>query len=396
MGTSRFTAASLHDLPAVERNLHGLDRAFANETLWGLPAANRTVLHQPDGVEQALDAVRSAAMAATDTIVVYYAGHGLISEQSDELMLTLPRSDPARMYTSLPYAWLRNQLVHTATRARRKVIILDCCYAGRAGLDRMAPTGESIAQVVANQSMIEGACVLTATDAFTRAYAQSGAEYTAFTGALVEALTGGIPGPAALLDLTTLHVHLRDTLRSRGHPDPELRNRDTVGWVALARNVAHTVTEPGPGAVEQPPAIVRGVRDVGMIVETSLEQNVRRRRAGRDGGRVPDEQIGYVNHQLRQLTTTVGAVLRDLARPATVEDLAAVAAAHLGDPSVAQTLRTVNQAGQLRDLAVAVTTDGGIDAVRYALVAPIGLSIPAKVVWSAQGSRADLRNPTVL
>lgn len=93
-------------------------------------------------------AVRQAAAEASDTLIVYFAGHGLVDAQ-DQLVLALPHTEFGRIETGLPYDWVR-QVLLLDSRAERHVVILDCCYSGLA-LGRMsAGTG------LADQAAVEG------------------------------------------------------------------------------------------------------------------------------------------------------------------------------------------------------------------------------------------------
>lgn len=92
--------SGLENLPAVAANLEGLRRALTDPAVWGLPREACTVIPQPGSVGEVLDAVREKARLAEDTLVVYYAGHGLTDPFTDELYLGLPDSDPDREYTS--------------------------------------------------------------------------------------------------------------------------------------------------------------------------------------------------------------------------------------------------------------------------------------------------------
>ncbi|MFJ8085325.1 caspase family protein [Streptomyces sp. NPDC096205] len=97
--------------------------------MWGLQPENCRVLTQP-AREQALEEVQSARAEAEDTLLVYYAGHGVVHELSNELYLALPGTDPARLYTALRYQDVRDILLGAGIRARRKVVVLDCCWSG--------------------------------------------------------------------------------------------------------------------------------------------------------------------------------------------------------------------------------------------------------------------------
>ncbi|MFE0191051.1 ABC transporter substrate-binding protein [Streptomyces sp. NPDC058989] len=231
--------ASLPALPAVERNLAGLKRAFTDEALWGLPDTHCRVLPQPESAEAVLDTLHSVALEATDTLVVYYAGHGLTDPYSDELFLALPASDQKRMYRALPYEWVRRAILDPRVRARRKVVILDCCYSGRALLGGMSGTDQ-----VADRALIEGTCLMAAAAETRTALSPPGEEFTAFTGELITALAEGIPDGPPLLDMHTLFRHLHTNLAAKARPLPQQRNRNTGGSIALARNRVHLREEP--------------------------------------------------------------------------------------------------------------------------------------------------------
>ncbi|MFE2634417.1 ABC transporter substrate-binding protein [Streptomyces scopuliridis] len=241
---------SLEDLPAVEHNLAGLAKAFTDPGLWGLPALHCSTLSQPQSAQAVLDTLTDVAKRATDTLVVYYAGHGLTDPYSDELHLALPGSDQERLYTTLPYEWVRRAVLDPRVKARRKVVILDCCYSGRALLGGMSGTGQ-----VADHALIEGTCLLAASAGTRRAVSPPGEEFTAFTGELITALDEGIADGPPLLDMDTLYRHLYTTLAAKARPLPQQRNRNTGGQIALARNRGHaSVSRPAdPQTPQSPP-----------------------------------------------------------------------------------------------------------------------------------------------
>ncbi|MFI5586319.1 hypothetical protein ACIA5G_14855 [Amycolatopsis sp. NPDC051758] len=64
-----------------------------------------------------LDRVRDTAAAATDLFVFYFAGHGFVELESDELFLALPGTDRARPWTGLSYDWIRRASARTVPAA---------------------------------------------------------------------------------------------------------------------------------------------------------------------------------------------------------------------------------------------------------------------------------------
>ncbi|MBJ6618739.1 caspase family protein [Streptomyces sp. DHE17-7] len=79
---------------------------------------------------------------ATDTLLVYFAGHGMRDADSTDLYLALGDSREHLGYTAVAYQHLRTAL--RTARARRKIVVLDCCFSGRAA--RALSAGQLAAQ----------------------------------------------------------------------------------------------------------------------------------------------------------------------------------------------------------------------------------------------------------
>ncbi|MFB7407336.1 caspase domain-containing protein [Streptomyces sp. NPDC056202] len=233
IGTSRYD--HLERLPAVSNNLTALADLLSGPLSLRMPTPHVTVVENPPDPATVMNPLRQAAAEATDTLLVYYAGHGLI-DPHDALALALPHTHPGRVETSLAYDWLRQILLDSP--AQRHIVLLDCCYSGRA-LGRM-----SASQGLADQAAVEGTFLLAASAETRTALAPVGDTHTAFTGALLETLRHGIPGGPPLLDLETIYRHLRLTLEARAHPVPQARNRNTGARLALGRNHADLPTTP--------------------------------------------------------------------------------------------------------------------------------------------------------
>ncbi|MFE0452861.1 caspase family protein [Streptomyces sp. NPDC058914] len=152
VGTGRYE--HLEQLPAVSNNLQALASLLCGPLSLQLPAQHVTVVEDPVAAHTVVGAVRQAAAEATDTLVVYFAGHGLVDAQ-DQLSLALPHTEFGRVETGLPYDWLR-QVLLLDSRAERHVVILDCCYSGLA-LGRMGAGSP-----LADQAAMEGSFLLAA------------------------------------------------------------------------------------------------------------------------------------------------------------------------------------------------------------------------------------------
>lgn len=223
----------LPNLPAVLGNLDGLTEVFTDEGLWGLPGAHCVRVGDP---AVPLDVDRALRLAAEGvgpegTLLVYYAGHGLIETASGALYLAVGETEDESLHaTGVPYDWIRHWV--RQCRARRRVVVLDCCYAGRA-LDRMGGTVQ-----VVDEATIDRACVLASVPATRAALAPAGEPYTAFTGELLNLLRAGLPGGPELLSVQDVWRGTRDALQAKRRPLPELRAHNAGDDIALVRNAA--------------------------------------------------------------------------------------------------------------------------------------------------------------
>lgn len=231
-GVSRYSDPGLPDIPTIPAGISQLSYllqrppgAFLGEHV--------TTLNNPGALEL-FESVERASADATDTLLVYFAGHGLVSPRRGDLLLATPDTAPSRDYTAAPYDTIRDLI--SSSRARRSVVILDCCFSGRA-LESMGSL-DSLAEIPA-------AYVITSTSRNRAAFAPANSQYTAFTGALIETLQQGIHDGGELLTIRDIFGRLRQTAIEQGFPAPELRAHND-GGLALAYNPAYIPPQAKP------------------------------------------------------------------------------------------------------------------------------------------------------
>lgn len=239
IGTDTYTR--LPGLPSVHGGVAALVETLADPARWGIPPSHVRTLSNPDSPQAVADAVRaaSAEVAVDGLLIVYFAGHGIIDAATGELHLAIGSTDPDSAYaTGVPYEWIRRD-VHRS-RSDHRLVILDCCYAGR------AIAGMDGATRIADRVEIERSCVIVAASANQIALAPPDERYTAFTGALLEVLGNGVDGGPDPLDVVSVFEEILRMQHARGRPLPELRARNGGDRIPLVHNAK------APTAIEEP------------------------------------------------------------------------------------------------------------------------------------------------
>lgn len=236
IGVSDYADPGLPRLPTVWHNLIDLHTLLTSPAATGLPANTHCApVFNPVEPVTVAKALSKAADEAADLLLVYYAGHGLLGSERDELYLAMSGTDPAHVgTTALRCADLRQAFRDSA--ARNRVLIVDCCFAGRAFGPTMAEPADVLRTALDDE--IGGVYILTATEPNQTAVAPADQRHTAFTGALLDILRDGLPGAGELITLDLLYRHLRQLLRQRGMPAPRCVSEKTTAHLALARNAA--------------------------------------------------------------------------------------------------------------------------------------------------------------
>ncbi|GLY43299.1 hypothetical protein Amsp01_093220 [Amycolatopsis sp. NBRC 101858] len=230
-------AAGLAGVPAVAATVTDLATTLVDRC--GMTAGNvRVVLDPalPFGVGEAL---AEETRRAEDALLIYFCGHGLVSLDGNLYLATAATdSRPGYLtHTAVAYAQVRDAVLESP--ARVKIVILDCCYSGRA----FATLGDTAGPEATGLSRIHGGYVLTAAGANEAALAPPGDRHTAFGGALIRLLTEGDPDGPRELTLQHAYAHLREMLPARGFPRPRRLATEAADGFVLAINPAFRLTD---------------------------------------------------------------------------------------------------------------------------------------------------------
>jgi putative transcriptional regulator len=186
--------------------------------------------------------MRAAAQTTGEDglFLVYYAGHGF--PHGDDLVLGLRGVDPAHPdEDGLRYVKVREATQHAMTL--RRIVILDCCFAGRAGRD-VLDAGDAVKQIV-NRAEIqtEKTGLLVAVGPNELAKAPLDARNTAFTSALLRVFRAGSDASDPLLTVRTVADEVIRQVVAAGHLRPEFRESNSAGDLPFVRNIRIHPTE---------------------------------------------------------------------------------------------------------------------------------------------------------
>ncbi|MDQ3576972.1 MAG: caspase family protein, partial [Actinomycetota bacterium] len=259
IGAAHFDDPNLNDLPSVRNNVQDLHRILTDPTRGGLTAASCHVFADP----RSPDVVRIADIAerAEDVLLIYYSGHGLISENGRLLFALSDTSERHREINALHLNQLR--AIFRASPAAVQVLVLDCCYSGRI-------TDPGFMSGPVELVEIEGTYTLASSARDEVSLAPRGARYTAFSGELISLLHNGVTGGEELISLRTVYQQLQIALRKKNFPAPRQLHSETAASLALACNVAFDARVQAP---PPPPQEVAPLTH-DLLTVPKLEQDV--------------------------------------------------------------------------------------------------------------------------
>ncbi len=226
----------LDSIPPVANNIRKLANILADPDIFGIPDERIHTLLDPESCRKFNTFIKTNTAEAQGTLLFYYAGHGIIAYDGSLLFPTQETEKSMEDETSVAWELVKRRLI--SSPARRRILILDCCYSGRATGSLGAETAELRAPLAA-----EGAIAITAAPRNKTAHFLAGEDYTAFSGRLFTVLEYGIPDRGGLLTADAIFEETRRLVSMRGNlPEPQIVASGTMGQLPIARNKAVAVT----------------------------------------------------------------------------------------------------------------------------------------------------------
>lgn len=246
------TYEHLAPLPSVTRNLDSLQKVLTDGAIFGLPGDRVFPVADPQTSAELGNPIRQAARLATDTLIVYYAGHGLVDREEDQLHLTLPGSQEEHPDTCVRSGDIRRAMTVKGSKAKRRVLILDCCYSGKF-VTPMSPESEGVRGGEMAKATLRavqgGAYVMTSAPKDRPSHAPDPKRCTVFTGALVDTMRQGVVDGPPMLGLDALYNGIKGRINELPpglRQEPQAEDRNDVGGLGFVNNAALLPRQPPP------------------------------------------------------------------------------------------------------------------------------------------------------
>jgi formylglycine-generating enzyme required for sulfatase activity/uncharacterized caspase-like protein len=195
IGVSEYESG-LEPLPAAVRDVVAVQRVLADPDRGGFAASDITVLQNPDR-QTMEDAIYHlfADRQKDDLVLLYFSGHGVKDDQS-KLYFVTPRTRKTERGDLIKPTAVSASTIHdymNSSRAKRQVVVLDCCYSGAFAMNMVAKAAqtEDISADIRAQLGSEGRIVLTSSTATQYSLGLPNEELSVYTRYLVEGLTTG-------------------------------------------------------------------------------------------------------------------------------------------------------------------------------------------------------------
>jgi len=223
IGASEFADEGFPNLPNVKINLLELNRLLI-ESL-GIDKNQICMMLDWDYSNQITSKTIEIIPNALDTLIVYYAGHGIF--RSADFYLATKKTQPKEPEYSgaIPSKQLVDLVIKKA-KAKNIIFIIDCCFSARAkeGVDSR---GKQVFFITAAPSTQPA-----------KDESPENANYTAFTHELLVILKEGIENSGEILSLQEIFNCLEQRLKSKNLPSPQIGGHGSADKLGICKNMA--------------------------------------------------------------------------------------------------------------------------------------------------------------
>jgi branched-chain amino acid transport system substrate-binding protein len=186
IGVSNYTDTDFVALPAATRDAKAMQQVLIHPDIGGFEDVKCLEDPERQNMAEEIEGL-FADCQRNDLVLLFFSGHGK-PDSEGHLYLTSRNTNKNRLRSTAIDAGFVQQAINNC-RAKRKVIILDCCYSGAFAKGWSAKDDGSVN--LKNQLGGEGQAVLTSSTSTQYSFAQTGSDLSIYTQYLVEGLTTG-------------------------------------------------------------------------------------------------------------------------------------------------------------------------------------------------------------
>jgi len=230
IGASEFDNDSLESLPNVKTNLLALNRLLIEVV--GIDKNKIRMMLDWNNSSDITSKIIQIVPNASDTMIVYYAGHG-IPQPFDLYLATKNTQCKEPEYTgAIPSKQLVNLVIKKA-KAKNIIFIIDCCFSARIREGEIkSKEGQQVFFITAAPSL------QTAKDE-----SPEDTNYTAFTHELLVILEQGIKNAGEFLTLQDISNQLIKQLKAQNLPEPQLSSYGQPDKLEICKNLDYQNTK---------------------------------------------------------------------------------------------------------------------------------------------------------
>ncbi|MBN2891248.1 MAG: caspase family protein [Bacteroidales bacterium] len=218
IGVSKYPDDQVSDVPNIKANVNLLKRTLTNSSNFGVPSENIFVSLNKTTNEIINDLTSFVCETENDdTILVYYSGHGFISDYNSKLYLSTTDSNLDDI-ESTSISIERFVEIISLSNSNQKIVILDSCYSGH--IHNLFNNPESS---IYGLDKSENLYVISSSSGDEPSYypLNSKNSPTYFTGELIKVLQNGIENGKSYITLNQVYTSVKTSLKNQDLPSPQ-------------------------------------------------------------------------------------------------------------------------------------------------------------------------------
>ncbi len=189
IGVSKY-AVGLAPLPAAVKDVVALERILKDSEMGDFDEVKILTNPEPQAMQYEVETLFSGR-SKDDFVLLFFSGHGIKDDSNNLYFATRITKKSAKgdliRSTAVPARFVHE--VMNNSRAKRQVIILDCCYSGAFDPNLLSKDDGSVDLL--GQLGAEGRVVLTSSSSTQYSFEQQGSDLSLYTRYLIEGIETG-------------------------------------------------------------------------------------------------------------------------------------------------------------------------------------------------------------